>query len=96
MKDFDKYEALVKQVESVVGEEGLNVLFNNAGMSPKASFLGLPRLKPADLIETYTINTVSPLMLSKVKVRSLNDNHKFTFIYISGFHPVAQESFKAQ
>lgn len=32
LKDFDKYPEVVGQVESVVKEDGLNVLFNSAGI----------------------------------------------------------------
>jgi NAD(P)-dependent dehydrogenase (short-subunit alcohol dehydrogenase family) len=65
LKDFDKYQEVVDQVKSVVGDAGLNVLFNSAGISPRSSFLGLKALKPNELMETFAVNCVAPLMLSK-------------------------------
>lgn len=68
MKEFDKYPELVTQVENVVKEQGLNVLFNSAGISPRSSFLGLKALKPNELMDVYAVNCVAPLMMTKAFV----------------------------
>jgi NAD(P)-dependent dehydrogenase (short-subunit alcohol dehydrogenase family) len=65
LKNFDKYGDLAKDVEDVVKAEGLNVLFNSAGISPRSSFLGLRALKANELMDAYAVNCVAPLMLSK-------------------------------
>lgn len=65
LKDFDKYPEIVTQVENVVKDQGLNVLFNNAGISPRSSFLGLKALKPNELMDVYAVNCVAPLMMTK-------------------------------
>lgn len=65
LKDFDKYPAIVSQVKDVVGDGGLNVLFNSAGVSPRSSFLGLKALKANELMDVYAVNCVAPLMLTK-------------------------------
>lgn len=65
LKDYDKYPEIVKQVENVVKDEGLNVLFNSAGISPRSSFMGIRGLKASELMDTYAVNCVAPLMLSK-------------------------------
>lgn len=65
LKNFDKYPALVEQVNDVVKDEGLNVLFNSAGISPRSSFLGLRALKANELMDAYAVNCVAPLMLTK-------------------------------
>jgi NAD(P)-dependent dehydrogenase (short-subunit alcohol dehydrogenase family) len=65
LKDFDKYGEIVKQVEEVTGSDGLNVLFNSAGVSPRSSFLGLRALKASELLDTFSVNCVAPLMLTK-------------------------------
>lgn len=49
-------------------EQGLNVLFNSAGISPRSSFLGLKALKASELMDVYSVNVVAPLMLSKAFV----------------------------
>ena len=47
-----------------VGSAGLNVLFNNAGVSPKFTRLNL--VKKEQLTETFFVNTVAPILLTKV------------------------------
>lgn len=65
LKDFNKYPEVVSQVQSIVNNEGLNVLFNSAGISPRSSFLGIKALKPNELMDAFAVNCVAPLMLSK-------------------------------
>lgn len=65
VKEFEKYPEVVKQVEQIVGGQGLNVLFNSAGISPRSSFLGMRALKASELMDAYAVNCVAPLMLSK-------------------------------
>lgn len=86
LKDFDKYPKVFKQVEDVVKDEGLNVLFNSAGISPRSSFLGLKALKANELIDTYTVNVVAPLMLTKAFVpllKKASDNNKSAELGVS-------------
>lgn len=64
LKDVDKYEQFAKEVESIVQDNGLNVLFNNAGISSKSTRLNF--VKSEDLIDTFVTNTVAPIMLTKV------------------------------
>ena len=47
-----------------MGNAGLNVLFNNAGISNK--FTRLPLVKEDQLIESFQVNTVAPILLTKV------------------------------
>lgn len=68
MKEFDKYADVVSQVQQVVQGDGLNVLFNSAGVSPRSSFLGIKALKPNELMDVFAVNCVAPLMLSKAFV----------------------------
>lgn len=65
VRDFEKYPQVVTQVEEIVGSQGLNVLFNSAGISPRSSFLGMRALKASELMDAYAVNCVAPLMLSK-------------------------------
>ncbi|KAJ9575110.1 hypothetical protein L9F63_007771 [Diploptera punctata] len=63
VSDFNGYDAVVKTVESIVKDEGLNVLFNNAGVSSKFTRINL--VKVDHMINNFTTNTVAPLMLTK-------------------------------
>uniref|UniRef100_A0A2M4BXT0 Putative short-chain dehydrogenase n=2 Tax=Anopheles marajoara TaxID=58244 RepID=A0A2M4BXT0_9DIPT len=66
LQDFARYDQLVQQVDSIVQGAGLNVLFNNAGISPKSTRLNFT--KSDDLVETFVTNTVAPIMLTKALV----------------------------
>ncbi|XP_055551744.1 C-factor isoform X1 [Wyeomyia smithii] len=66
LKDIEKYDQFVAQVESIVQDNGLNVLLNNAGISPKSTRLGF--VKSDDLVDTFVTNTVAPIMLTKALV----------------------------
>lgn len=46
-------------------EDGLNVLLNNAGKASEST--GIDRLKSEHMIDVFTVNTVSPLMVTKVR-----------------------------
>lgn len=63
VKEFNKYDEFVNKLSNIVKEDGLNVLFNNAGMSPKFTRLNL--VKSDQLLEAYLTNTMAPIMLSK-------------------------------
>lgn len=65
LTNFDKYGNLVNQVESIVKDKGLNVLINNAGVSSKFTRVSL--VKVQQMSENFTVNTVAPLMLTKVR-----------------------------
>jgi len=64
--DFGSYDRVVKTVESVVQDEGLNLLFNNAGVSPKYTRINL--VKVEQMTNGFMTNTVAPLMLTKAFV----------------------------
>jgi short-subunit dehydrogenase len=62
--DFESYGSVVKHVTSVVQEEGLNLLINNAGVSPKFTRINLVKIE--QMTSSFMTNVVAPLMLTKV------------------------------
>lgn len=46
-----------------MGEQGLNLLINNAGYSPKSGRINFTTSE--QMAQTFAINTISPLMLTK-------------------------------
>lgn len=51
------------EVAKVVGNKGLNLLINNAGVATK--FTKLHLVKAEQLLENLTVNTIAPIILSK-------------------------------
>ena len=64
--NFESYPDIVQQVGDVVKDEGLNVLFNNAGFAPKST--RLPFVKSDELLTTIQVNTIAPIMMTKAFV----------------------------
>lgn len=64
MRNADTFEKFADDVKDVVQDGGLNVLFNNAGYSPKSTRINF--VKAEHLMESFAVNTVGPIMLTKV------------------------------
>lgn len=63
LSNTKNYNTAVETVKQKVGDSGLNVLFNNAGVASKFTRLGL--VKEEQLVEAYLVNTIAPIMLTK-------------------------------
>jgi len=61
--NFKDYPEAVKQVSQIVGENGLNLLINNAGLLPQNR--DLDAVTPEDMMNAFEVNCVAPLFLSK-------------------------------
>ena len=61
---MSSFENFSSQVKSIVGDDGLNLLINNAGMNPKNALLA-DQTKD-DLMQTLEVNVAGPLFLSRV------------------------------
>lgn len=72
--DFSAYDRVTKEVENVVQGQGLNVLFNSAGMATKSTRLSFA--KADDLTKSFLANTTAPIMLTKVIMHPLHDSLK--------------------
>lgn len=59
----ETFDDIAEEVSSIVGENGLNLLINNAGISPRSTRINF--VTAAAMAETFAVNTTSPLMLTK-------------------------------
>jgi NAD(P)-dependent dehydrogenase (short-subunit alcohol dehydrogenase family) len=73
VRDYDRYEEFSKKVKEIVKEDGLNILFNNAGVSSK--FTRIQLVKSEQMLEAFKVNTIGPIMLTKVQL------YKFQTVY---------------
>uniref|UniRef100_A0A023F2E8 Putative short-chain dehydrogenase n=1 Tax=Triatoma infestans TaxID=30076 RepID=A0A023F2E8_TRIIF len=92
VQHFDSFGEFANNVSKIVKDEGLNVLINNAGISHK--FLRIGLIKPEPMIEAFTVNCVSPIIMAKemlpfLKQAAVNNNklpigvHRAAIINIS-------------
>lgn len=61
--DLSTYSKAVRIVTEKVGDAGLNVLINNAGISTK--FTRLPLVKEEQLLNSFRTNVIAPIMLTQ-------------------------------
>lgn len=66
---------MFKEVENVVQDKGLNVLFNNAGIASKSTRLSF--VKAEDLTNSFLANTTAPIMLTKALYPLLKKSAEF-------------------
>ncbi|XP_035219372.1 C-factor-like [Stegodyphus dumicola] len=62
VKDYDSFPSVCEQVAQEVGESGLNLLINNAGVMFGDS---LDKVSKETMMENFEVNVVSPLLLTK-------------------------------
>jgi len=66
--DTENYDKIIDVVSEKTQANGLNVLLNNAAVSNQFTRIGL--VKKDLLVESFLVNTVAPIMLTKVRLLS--------------------------
>ena len=67
--DLDSFKDLSVDINRICNTEGLNILINNAGISPKSTRINL--VTADQMTETFFCNVVAPLMLTKALIPAL-------------------------
>lgn len=60
--DYEAHPRLANKVNELVGDSGLDLLINNAGVHERVSLL---EGSPNDMIENFKINTIAPFMITR-------------------------------
>ncbi|CAG2178992.1 unnamed protein product, partial [Oppiella nova] len=60
--NYSSFPEFVKQVEAIVGDQGLDTLINNAGIALRD---GLDSVTAEVMLKNFEVNSVAPLMLTK-------------------------------
>ncbi|XP_048412118.1 C-signal-like [Stegostoma tigrinum] len=84
--DYGSIQECAAQIEKILGNNGLNLLVNNAGVGPGGA---LNEVTPESMMNSYRTNVVGPVMVTKVLLPSLqqaawlNDEFKAAVINMS-------------
>ncbi|XP_020378245.1 C-factor-like [Rhincodon typus] len=84
--DFGSIQECAAQIEKILGNNGLNLLINNAGVNYGGA---LNEITPESMMNSYRTNVVGPMMVTKVLLPSLqqatwlNDEFKAAVINMS-------------
>nr|XP_018917318.1 PREDICTED: uncharacterized oxidoreductase C663.06c-like [Bemisia tabaci] len=62
---FDTYDELALNVGSIVGDKGLTLLINNAGIAEASLKDSLKDITPEMYLSTFTTNSVAPVILTQ-------------------------------
>jgi NAD(P)-dependent dehydrogenase (short-subunit alcohol dehydrogenase family) len=62
MTDYSSHQTFAAEVDKIVGEKGLTLLLQNAGVNVNES---VEELKPETMVKIYEINSVSPILLTR-------------------------------
>ena len=72
---YDSCDKFTDQVKTIVGDDGLDLLINNAGMYVKAD---LNTFTPQGILQNVEINAVAPLFLTRSLLPLLKVNYKLS------------------
>uniref|UniRef100_T1KI96 Ketoreductase domain-containing protein n=1 Tax=Tetranychus urticae TaxID=32264 RepID=T1KI96_TETUR len=80
LTDYNSYDAFYAEVEKIVGESGLDLLINNAGI---AIHTLLDETTPEEFMENFEINTVGTFMLTRKLTPLIKVSQRKLIVYIS-------------
>ena len=66
---FDSFPSIVDTVGAITRDQGLNILINNAGVSPKSTRINM--VTEQQMLDTFVSNVVAPVMLTKAMLPEL-------------------------
>ena len=66
MKDHGSFPSVVSYVKERVEDNGLTILLNNSGIMTDRDKQSLDLVSKEDLMESFEVNTVGPLLLTQV------------------------------
>ena len=66
VRDYGKFDEVVALVDKSTNGTGLNLLINNAGITSK--YARLNQVRREQLMDNFEINTVGPILLTKVNL----------------------------
>ena len=81
--NYNSFPQFVKQVEAIVGDQGLDTVINNAGIIIVKS---LDSVTAEDMLKNFEVNSVAPLMLIKALLPLLKVCIKLKFEFIITFY----------
>jgi NADP-dependent 3-hydroxy acid dehydrogenase YdfG len=73
-KNYDEYQRFVSQVGQIVGDHGIDLLINNAGIFLRDD---IESVNPKNMLENFEVNAVTPLMITKALLPLLKVCLKF-------------------
>ena len=65
VRDDSQHTRFINKVQSIVGNHGVNLLINNAGIFDK-TIPSLTQITKDSLMSHYEVNVVAPILLTKV------------------------------
>ena len=67
--NHSSFPSLAESLRPIIGDQGLNILVNNAGVAPKSTRINL--VTEQQMTDTFACNVVAPLLLTKALLPEL-------------------------
>ncbi|XP_053205296.1 C-factor-like [Panonychus citri] len=80
VRDYSKYDQSYEKIASIVGDKGLDLLINNAGIALRGN---LDVVEPKDMMENFEVNVVAPLMFARKLIPLIKPSQAKLIVNIS-------------